>query len=114
AILPARKIRDGALGWEIDFGRMPLTFTADRSRFWVEILRGDAGATIEDDDRGTSVEVRELDDGARWRVRWTPDLALADAKCDPRCGQTFRIAVRGRVHFESRPFQLVCPCPVSP
>jgi neutral ceramidase len=94
---------DGALGWEMDIDALPLTFTANRSEFSVAVLSGDTGDAKIDDDRGASIEVRELDDD-HWRIRWIPDLVCGDA----RCGQPFRLAVRGQVSLTSRPFVLTC------
>jgi neutral ceramidase len=97
--------RDGGLGWEMEFEPLPLTFSSDRDRFSVQVLQLDPSGSerVIDDDRGSSIEVREVA-GARWRVRWIPDLD----EQDPRCGRSFRLSVGGRVHFKSRSFLIEC------
>ena len=96
----ARVRRQLLFGYEFTLPGLPSLFTHDRRRFTVSVLEGSA---VRDDDRGASIEVRELDDGT-WRVRWVPDLA----PCDARCGKTFALAVGGTVSVTSAPFTLVC------
>ena len=96
--------RDGVMGWELSIDSLPLTFTADRSKFRVEVMvQHDASSLLVDDDRGTGIEVREMN-GETWRVRWIPDLARDDV----RCGAMYQLAVRGRVELISKPFLLDC------
>ena len=99
----SKRNRDGTDGWEMEVDELPLTFTSDRARFSVAVSLGQAGGVVLDDDRGSSIEVREQADD-KWRIRWTPDLRCKD----PRCGQTFRLMVRGDVQLSSMPFVLDC------
>lgn len=100
-----RLLRDGTLGWELEIDRLPLLFTSDRNLFQVQIIGLLHGVeTVLDDDRGASVEVREIEH-RRWRVRWIPDLSADDA----RCGRSFKIAVSGRNQVISEAFPLTCP-----
>jgi hypothetical protein len=97
---------DGDRGWQMTFPRMPLTFTSDRKLFRVEVFEDKSGETVVDDDRGSSIEVREVDEGDSWRARWTPNL---EGSARPlRCGKWFRLAVRGRFRITSKPFQVTC------
>lgn len=96
--------REGAEGWEMFIDALPLDFTSDRTRFSVAVLLGEQGDIELDDDRGASIEVREVSD-EEWRIRWIPDLIQGDA----RCGKWFRLAVQGTVSLTSRAFQLECP-----
>jgi hypothetical protein len=104
--------RGGSLGWEMEFDRLPLTFTKARSLFRMVLLRGKEGDTELDDDRGSSFELHEHEVGdgvtgrTRWRVRWIPYLGRGDK--EPICGQTVRLGVRGRYTFESKPFKVEC------
>jgi neutral ceramidase len=94
---------DGALGWEMQIQPLPLLFTADRGKFSVQVI-DEAG--VVDDDRGSSIEVREVErrDGGerRWRIRWMPDWD----ESDPRWGKFFRLQIQGTVRLTSRPFRL--------
>lgn len=107
-----RLFRGGAWGVETEIERLPLAFSADRDRFRVEIERETPGDRphVVADDRGSSVEVRELDSGTTWRLRWTPDID-SSRTTDRRCTQRFRIAVRGRVSLETDWFTLGCGGP---
>ena len=106
---------DGDRGWQMTFPRMPLDFTADRLKFKVEVLEG-RGENVVDDDRGSSIEVREVERGESWRVRWTPVLPRPKRPGEPsvqgpgseRCGRWFRLAVRGRFRITSEQFQVTC------
>ena len=99
-----RVVRDGDRGWEIQIDRLPVTFTTDRGELAVEIVMRRGGRdVVVDDDRGATIEVRELDDDG-WRIRWTPQIA----RHDPRCGQSYRIRVTGRFRLESKLFELEC------
>jgi neutral ceramidase len=95
--------RDGAVGWEMAIEGLPLAFTSNRDAFSVAVLLGNSGEVQLDDDRGASIEVREIDDD-RWRIRWIPDLKESDV----RCGRQYRLAVRGQVSLTSRPFSIQC------
>jgi neutral ceramidase len=97
--------REGAIGWEMRIDPLPLTFTSDRAALSVAVLLAEGADVALDDDRGASIEIREVEDGEAWRIRWIPDLMPRDA----RCGNWFRIAVRGQVNVTSRPFLLECP-----
>ncbi|HWO14954.1 MAG TPA: hypothetical protein VNN80_35870, partial [Polyangiaceae bacterium] len=102
--------RDGEPGWEMVIDALPLTFTSDRSVFSVAVLFGESGEVQLDDDRGASIEIRELDDEL-WRIRWIPDLSPSDT----RCGGQFRLQVGGQVRLTSRPFRVQCrPAPEAP
>jgi neutral ceramidase len=104
--------RDGVVGWEMTIGALPLIFTSDRGMFRVEVLREpDSGVPV-DDDRGSSIEFRETSEN-EWRIRWIPDLRTPSNE-DGRCGQSFRLAVRGRVNLVSRPFRLDCDAVAGP
>jgi Neutral/alkaline non-lysosomal ceramidase, N-terminal len=94
---------DGDVGWGINFPRLPLDYVADRHKFRVLVL--DRHNKVIEDDRGSSMEVREVGDGERWSVRWSPDLRPKD---DPLCGNVYRIAIRGRRPITSRAFVLEC------
>jgi hypothetical protein len=98
---------DGDEGWQMEFPRLPLDFTSDRGKLRVLVLQGATGETVVDDDQGSAIEVREVDDGDSWRVRWTPFVTKEDGGSH-RCGKTFRLAVRGRFQFESMAFKLRC------
>jgi neutral ceramidase len=95
---------DGAPGWEMEFPRLPLTFSADHAKYRVVVLSWPSRAVVDDDD-GSSLETSEASGGATWRVRWAPDL---EARRAALCDQPFVLAVRGRFEFESRPFKLDC------
>jgi hypothetical protein len=124
--LPFPSYTDGVRGWEIQFPRMPLDFTDDRGKFSVSVLAGATGETSVDDDDGSSIEVSEVDGsnhdrtrgcvdvgpGDCWRVRWTPELDGAASALCKREDKRFRIAIRGRYHFESEPFSIACATPV--
>ncbi|HEU4408170.1 MAG TPA: neutral/alkaline non-lysosomal ceramidase N-terminal domain-containing protein [Polyangiaceae bacterium] len=102
---------EGAFVIEAHLGRRPLRALSDRRRFWVEIRRG---GEVVDDDRGSNVEVREVGEGERWRVRWQPDVVDDAGGCDPRCGGRFRfvIGVGGGAQLESNEVELACQrCP---
>ncbi|OJY23923.1 MAG: hypothetical protein BGO98_18515 [Myxococcales bacterium 68-20] len=104
------------LGWSLESKRrnewtatieaMPAAFTADRKMFRVEIV-DDAGKVV-DDDRGTSIEMREIDGGRSWQIRWLPEISDRGNYADPRCGQFYRLVIRGRAFFESARLQLSC------
>lgn len=85
--------------------RLPLTFLSDRTKFFVQIKRG---AEVLDDDRGSNIEVRELEGGEFWRIRWQPLLVDAPPRCDPRCGGKVRFVIGGRVALESQEIDLPC------
>jgi neutral ceramidase len=103
-------IRDAAPGAEIWINALPLSVSADRQHFSVQVLSAEpTGDQLVDDDRGASLEVRELAD--KWRIRWIPDLAPGT---DPRCGKPFKLAVRGVRELTTEPFTLRCdPNPQS-
>jgi neutral ceramidase len=103
--------RDGDLGWEILTEPLPATFTADRQLFRVNVLDAADPRRVLDDDRGSSIEVRETGSNGdpRWRVRWSP--YLVGGRADPLCGKKFRIAVRGRVRIDSQVCTLTCEPP---
>jgi hypothetical protein len=69
------------------------------------VKRGDE---IIDDDRGSNIEVRELEGGKFWRIRWQPLLVDAPPRCDPRCGAKVRFVISGRVALESQAIDLPC------
>jgi neutral ceramidase len=94
----------GAPGWEMEFPRLPVTFSAEHGKYRAVVL-GLPDRTVVDDDDGSSIETSEISDGASWRVRWVPDL---DARRPDLCDQRFVLAVRGRFEIESRPFKLDC------
>ncbi|HWA28550.1 MAG TPA: neutral/alkaline non-lysosomal ceramidase N-terminal domain-containing protein [Lacunisphaera sp.] len=98
-----KKRRDGEFGWEMLIDALPLDFTSKPANFSVRVLAGEDGENVVDDDNGASLEIRELDD-VKWRIRWIPDRRKDDSRCD----RTFRLAVRGRVRWVSKPFVLDC------
>jgi neutral ceramidase len=98
-----KKQREGARGWEMRIDALPLDFTSKPADFSVRVLAGETGEVVLDDDRGSSLEVRELDE-TQWRIRWIPDLRENDSRCD----RTFRLGVRGRMQLTSKPFKLDC------
>jgi hypothetical protein len=82
---------------------LPLVFTSDRERFSIQILEQVNGAdVVVDDDRGASIEVREL--GDKWRIRWLPDIQPNDV----RCGKRYKLAIRGRLELTTQPIKLSC------
>jgi hypothetical protein len=113
------RYRDGDLGWEMSLEALPATFTSDRHLFRVNVVEAAQPYRLLDDDRGSSVEVREVDaeeggavgeakghesHGSRWRVRWSPYLSRKER--DALCARGFRLSVRGRYLVESR----ACTC----
>lgn len=99
---------DGDVGWGVTFPRLPEDFLADRSKFSVEIWAGKTSEQIIDDDRGSSIEVREVHGGDSWRVRWSPYLHDDKLRAAPLCEGWYRIAIGGRHRLVSKPFVLEC------
>lgn len=112
---PIVKTDSDGLALYID--ELPLDFTTDRDRFSVQVLMEKQGEyVVVDDDRGSSIEVREND--GKWRIRWLPDtlprslpqpeLINAVPPPDPRCNRRFKLAVHGRINLVSEAKELQC------
>jgi neutral ceramidase len=94
---------DGDRVWEVHVEALPAALLADRTRFRVEIKSGDL---VLDDDRGSSIEIAEVNGGSSWRIRWQP-LLTNNPACKP--GTKLRFVLSGRVNLQSNEFTCDVP-----